>query len=117
MMFVAAIAAATERVWISTPYLVLDDALMVALSMAKAKGVDVRLLIPSMADQWAVYLAGFYYERELEQLGIPVFRYQDAFLHQKCVLVDDSLVLLGSTHFDNRSLYLNFEWMLASSFV
>ncbi len=113
MMFVAAIAAATERVWISTPYLVPDDALMVALVMAKARGVDVRVLIPSIADEWAVYLAGFYYERELAQLDIPVFRYQDAFLHQKCVLVDDSLVMLGSTNFDNRSLYLNFELMLA----
>jgi cardiolipin synthase len=113
MMFVAAISSATERVWISTPYLVPDDALIVALSMAKARGVDVRLLIPSMADEWAVYLAGFYYERELAQLDIPVFRYQDAFMHQKCVLVDDSLVLIGSTNFDNRSLYLNFELMLA----
>ena len=113
MMFVAAIASATERVWISTPYLVPDDALMVALTMAKARGVDVRFLIPSMADQWAVYLAGFYYERELAQLDIPVFRYQDAFMHQKCLLVDDSLVLIGSTNFDNRSLYLNFELMLA----
>ena len=113
MMFVAAIASATERVWISTPYLVPDDALMVALSMARARGVDVRLLIPSKADEWAVYLAGFYYERELAQLDIPVFRYRDAFMHQKCVLVDGSLVLLGSTNFDNRSLYLNFELMLA----
>jgi len=113
MMFVAAIASATERVWISTPYLVPDEALMVALSMAKARGIDVRLLIPSKADEWAVYLAGFYYERELALLNIPVFRYQDAFMHQKCVLVDDSLVLLGSTNFDNRSLYLNFELMLA----
>ncbi len=115
MMFVAAIASATQRVWISTPYLVPDDALLVALSMAKARGVGVRFLIPSMGDEWAVYLAGFYYERELAERDIPVFRYQDAFLHQKCVLVDDALVLLGSTNFDNRSLHLNFELMLAIS--
>jgi cardiolipin synthase len=113
MMFVAAITAATERLWISTPYLIPNDALKVALAMARARGVDVRFLIPSTSDEWAVYLAGFYYERELRELDIPVFRYEAAFMHQKCVLVDDSLVLLGSTNFDNRSLHLNFELMLA----
>ncbi|TWU22266.1 putative cardiolipin synthase YwiE [Novipirellula galeiformis] len=113
MMFAAVAGAARERLWISTPYLVPDDALMVALSMARARGVDVRLLIPSVADQWAVYMAGYHYEQELAELGIPVYRYQGGVLHQKCVLVDDELVLIGSTNFDNRSLHLNFELMVA----
>ena len=34
-------------------------------------------------------------------------------MHQKCVLVDNDLALIGSTNFDNRSLYLNFELMVA----
>ncbi|QDS94133.1 putative cardiolipin synthase YwiE [Roseimaritima multifibrata] len=113
MMFSAAIGAAKERLWISTPYLVPDDAMIVALAMAKARGVDVRLLIPSVADLWAVYLAGFYYERKLAEIGVPVFRFTNGMLHQKCVLVDDSLTLIGSTNFDNRSLHLNFEVMVA----
>ncbi|TWU36589.1 putative cardiolipin synthase YwiE [Novipirellula aureliae] len=113
MMFVAAINEAKMRAWISTPYLVPDDSLMVALAMAKARGVDVRFLIPSMADQWAVHLAGFYYEQELREFDIPVYRYNEGMMHQKCVLVDDNLVLIGSTNFDNRSLYLNFELMVA----
>jgi len=113
MMFVAAINEAKKRVWISTPYLVPDDSLMVALAMAKARGVDVRLLIPSIPDQWAVHLAGFYYEQEFGELDIPVYRYDKGMMHQKCMLVDESLVLIGSTNFDNRSLYLNFELMVA----
>jgi len=48
-----------------------------------------------------------------EANGIPVYRYLNGFLHQKCVLVDDDLVLIGSTNLDNRSLHLNFELMLA----
>ena len=109
-----AAAAARKRIWISTPYLVPDEPSQVALHMAKARGVDVRLLIPAEADHWGVYLAGFYYEEILAEAGIPVYRYGDGFMHQKCVLIDDDLVLIGSTNLDNRSLYLNFELMLAS---
>ncbi len=117
MMFAAAAMAARNRLWISTPYLVPDDGILVALSMARARGVDVRILIPSVADQWAVFLAGFYYERELANLDVPVYRYLNGVLHQKCVLVDDDLVLIGSTNLDNRSLHLNFELMVASDDV
>ncbi|WP_302119619.1 cardiolipin synthase [Allorhodopirellula heiligendammensis] len=113
MMFAAAAGAAQDRLWISTPYLVPDETTLNALSMACARGVDVRILLPNDADQWLVYLAGFHFESELESLGVAAFRYTDGFMHQKCVLVDDKLVLIGSTNLDNRSLYLNFEIMLA----
>ncbi len=112
MMFAAAASAAVNRLWISTPYLVPDEAVIVALHMAKARGVDVRMLIPDKADHFAVYLAGFYYEQELAEASIPVYRYNAGFLHQKCVLVDDNFALIGSTNLDNRSLHLNFELMI-----
>lgn len=113
MMFAAAFGAAQTRLWISTPYLVPDEASMVALHMAKSRGVDVRVLIPTEADHWGVYLAGFHYEQELAEADIPVYRYNAGFMHQKCVLVDDTLALVGSTNLDNRSLFLNFELMIA----
>lgn len=113
MMFAAAAQAAKERLWISTPYLVPDNAVVVALHMAKARGVDVRILIPAKADHYPVYLAGFFYEQELGEADIPVYRYQTGFLHQKCLLVDDRLAMVGSTNLDNRSLHLNFELMVA----
>jgi len=113
MMFAAAIHSARSRLWISTPYLIPDESVMVALAMAKARGVDVRLLIPSVPDEWPVFLAGYHYEQQLAELSIPVFRYHVGMLHQKSVLVDDSLALIGSTNLDNRSLYLNFELMIA----
>ncbi len=115
MMFADVASTAQQRLWISTPYLVPDDACMTALSMARARGVDVRLLIPSQPDQWVVYLAGFYYEQQLEAIGVAVYRYQPGFLHQKCVLADDQIVLIGSTNLDNRSLHLNFELMVAAN--
>ncbi|SFQ13869.1 cardiolipin synthase [Nitrosomonas cryotolerans] len=114
MMFATIAGCARKRLWISSPYLVPDDSCMTALSMAQARGIDVRILIPEKADSWLVFLAGFYYEQQLESLGIPVYRYcSEGFMHQKCVLADDNLVLIGSTNLDNRSLHLNFELMLA----
>jgi cardiolipin synthase len=113
MMFCAVAAAAKHRLWICTPYLVPDESTLTALHMAKSRGVHVRILIPYQADPWAADLAAFHYEWELYEAGIPVYRYQPAFMHQKCVLVDDTLALVGSTNLDNRSLYLNFELMMA----
>lgn len=112
ILFMAAASTATKRFWISTPYLIPDDATMTALSLARARGIDVRVLIPSQADFWLVYLASFYYEAELAELDIPVYRYRDGFLHQKCILVDDRFAMIGSINLDQRSLHLNFEVML-----
>jgi len=86
---------------------------MMSLSMARARSVDVRILVPEKSDSWFLNLASFHYEKLLESQGIPVLRYGAGFLHQKLVLVDHSLVLIGSTNLDNRSLYLNFELMAA----
>lgn len=113
MMFAAVAAAAKNRLWISTPYLVPDEPCVVALHMARARGVDVRILIPNQADHWGVYLAGFHYAHQLSEAKIGVYRYNSGFMHQKCILVDDELALIGSTNLDNRSLYLNFELMIA----
>ena len=113
MMFSAAIGAATKRLWISSPYLIPDDALLVSLAMAKTRGVDLRILIPAQADHWGAYLASYYYEREFAEIGVPVYRFKGGVLHQKCLLIDDDVVLIGSANLDNRSLHLNFELMVA----
>ena len=115
MMYCSLANSAKSRLWICTPYLVPDEASIVALHMAKARGVDVRLLIPDRADHLLVYLAGFHYENEFTAASIPVYRYHTGFMHQKCVLVDDQLAMIGSTNLDNRSLHLNFEIMLGIS--
>ncbi|MAI73844.1 MAG: cardiolipin synthase [Rhodopirellula sp.] len=115
MMYCSLANSAKSRLWISTPYLVPDEASIVALHMAKARGVDVRLLIPDRADHLLVYLAGFHYENEFTEASIPVYRYHSGFMHQKCILVDDQLAMIGSTNLDNRSLHLNFEIMIGLS--
>lgn len=112
LFFVEAIHAATERVWITSPYFVPDEAVFAALRLAVLRGVDVRLLLPSRPDHRIVYAASSLYAFEAVRAGVRVFRYQPGFLHQKVVLIDGEISAIGSANLDNRSFRLNFEVML-----
>ncbi|KWO48195.1 cardiolipin synthase [Burkholderia territorii] len=112
LFFVEAINAAHERVWITTPYLVPDEAVIAALKLAVMRGVDVRILIPSRRDHYVVFEASKLYARDLVDAGVKVFRYRPGFLHQKVVLIDRVAAAIGSANLDNRSFRLNFEIMV-----
>lgn len=115
MMFCQMAAVARQRLWIATPYFVPDDAVSVALQTAARRGVDVKILVPRNGDHWLTHMAGHFYEAEHTRLGMHLLRYQQGFMHQKAILVDDQIAAIGSTNLDNRSLHLNFEIMVASS--
>ncbi|KVX22062.1 cardiolipin synthase [Burkholderia ubonensis] len=112
LFFVETINAARERIWITTPYLVPDEAVIAALKLAVMRGVDVRILIPSRRDHVVVFEASKLYARDLADAGVKVFRYRPGFLHQKVVLIDRSAAAIGSANLDNRSFRLNFEIMV-----
>lgn len=109
LLFVEAIQAARERVWLSSPYFVPDEAVSAALRLAVLRGVDVRILLPARPDHRVVYAASSLYAFEALRAGVRIFRYQPGFLHQKALLIDQSACLLGSANLDNRSFRLNFE--------
>ncbi|HSN57412.1 MAG TPA: cardiolipin synthase [Candidatus Sulfomarinibacteraceae bacterium] len=109
LMFVHAINSAQDRIWIASPYFVPDRPVITALQLAGLRGVDVRVLIPDMPDHLSVYLAAFSYLDESTSTGVDFYRYQDGFLHQKVMLIDDSVATVGTANFDNRSFRLNFE--------
>lgn len=112
LFFLEAIQAARQRIWITSPYFVPDEAIDAALRLAVLRGVDVRLLLPARPDHRVVYAASSLYAFAAVAAGVQVYRYQPGFLHQKVVLVDDHLAAIGSANLDNRSLRLNFEVML-----
>ena len=112
LFFVEAIHAAMERVWITTPYFIPDEAVFAALRLAVLRGVDVRILLPSRADHRIVYAASSLYAFEAVRAGVRLFRYQPGFMHQKVVLIDSEISAIGSANMDNRSFRLNFEVML-----
>lgn len=109
LMFVNALNAARERIWITAPYFVPDEAVLKALELAAFRGVDVRIIIPGQSDNKLALYAGYYYVRFLRDLDIRFYKYKSGFLHQKVGLVDHSSAWVGTANFDNRSFRLNFE--------
>lgn len=112
LFFVEAINAAKTRIWITTPYLIPDEAVFSALRLAVMRGVDVRILIPSRRDHYVVFQASKLYAYDLVRAGVRIFRYRPGFLHEKVVLIDDVAAAIGSANLDNRSFRLNFEIMV-----
>jgi len=108
-LLLALINGAQKRLWISSPYFVPDETLYDALQLAAMRGVDVRILLPAVADHLLIYLSAFSYLESGERAGVKFYRYTSGFLHQKVWLVDDDLAAVGTTNLDNRSMRLNFE--------
>lgn len=98
-----------SRKLIASPYFVPDDAVMKALQLAAARGVDVRILLPAKADNIIVQLASYSYILQCVSSGISLFRFSPGFLHQKVLLVDDHWSCVGTANMDNRSFRSNFE--------
>lgn len=109
LMFVSALHSARERIWLSAPYFVPDEAVMKALQLAALRGVDVRVITTGKGDSLAVFLAAFHYIDQLHDLGIKFYAYKPGFLHEKVALVDHDVSTVGTANFDNRSFRLNFE--------
>ena len=109
LSFVALINSASERLWIANPYYVPPESLMDAILLARLRGVDVRILLPSYSDSQSVLLASRVYQKTLLKHGIRVYKYTKGFLHQKVMVVDHDFGVVGSVNFDYRSMFINFE--------
>ncbi|USI72952.1 cardiolipin synthase [Sphingomonas morindae] len=103
------IHAARRRAIIVTPYLVPDDDLIGALRTARARGVEIDLIVSAVVDQWLVHLAQCSYYDEILSAGVRIHRYRDRLLHAKSVAIDDALGIVGSSNVDLRSFQLNEE--------
>jgi len=105
----AAINLAEKQIWIGTPYFVPDAPVLMALSTAALRGVDVRLLLPGRSDHALVLYAGRSFQDELLEAGVRIFELDDIFLHAKTMAVDGEFSTVGSANMDQRSFCLNFE--------
>ena len=109
LFFTQALNLARQRIWIATPYFIPDEATMVALRLALLKGLDARIITPALNDNWFVRHASNVFLRELSKMGARIYFYDKGFMHQKVMLIDDRLGMVGTVNFDNRSFRLNFE--------
>ncbi len=100
---------AQDYVYINTPYLIVDDSMVSALSLAAKRGVDVRIITPHRWDKWLVHMTTRSYYRDLVRAGVRIYEYESGFMHAKTFVCDDRVATVGTTNLDFRSLYLHFE--------
>ncbi|MDQ3030829.1 MAG: cardiolipin synthase [Myxococcota bacterium] len=108
-LFFASIASAHQRVRVTTPYFVPDEAIVSALVTAAMRGVAVELIVPAAGDSLLVDLAARSYFPELLVAGVKIYEYLPRFIHAKTIVIDGDLSIVGSANIDNRSFRLNFE--------
>ena len=111
-LLVSAAFRARRRISLASPYFVPDGALTMALALAARRGVVVDLLLPARSNHPLSDFARSRALRVLSAAGVRVWL-TTQMLHAKLVVVDDSLALAGSANLDSRSLFLNYELMLA----
>jgi cardiolipin synthase len=103
------ISKAKRYVYINTPYLIIDNVMLSALSSAAKSGVDVRIVTPHIADKWFVHAVTRDFYKVLIESGVKIFEYTPGFMHAKSFVVDDEYGVVGSINLDYRSLFLHFE--------
>ncbi len=105
---------AKDYVYITTPYLILDNEMRSALILASTSGVDVRVITPHVADKWFVHAVTRANYKDLVKHGVKIYEYTPGFIHAKNFVSDDNVAVVGTINLDFRSLYLHFEcaaWM------
>jgi len=105
----AAVAAAKCRIYITTPYFIPDPGVLLGLKTAALSGVDVRIIVPCVADSRLVLNASLSYVDELLSCGVHFYRYRKGFVHAKVLIVDKLLASVGTANMDMRSFFSNFE--------
>lgn len=108
-LYLDIIYQARKYVYIMTPYLVLDDDMVTALSFAAKRGVDTVILMPHIPDKKYAFMLAHSYYPELIEAGVKIYEYLPGFVHSKTFVSDDEKAVVGSINMDFRSQYLNFE--------
>lgn len=101
--------SARDYLYINSPYLIVDEAMLSALILAAKSGVDVRICTPQRWDKRLVHMTTRSYYRTLIKAGVHIYEYRNGFVHSKTFVSDDRIATVGTTNLDFRSLYLHFE--------
>jgi cardiolipin synthase A/B len=110
LMYLLAITAAERSILLSISYFVPDQLAIDALVAARKRGVKVTIITPGPhVDTETVRSASKALWGDLLRAGVEFYEYQPTMYHCKVLIVDEFLVSVGSTNFDNRSFRLNDE--------
>lgn len=109
-LFLTLVTSAREKVIITSPYFVPDEAMMYAITSACFRGLDVQLFVSEIGDQGSVWRAQRSYYSDLLRAGVKIWMYPAPFiLHSKHLSIDDDVAVIGSSNMDIRSFSLNAE--------
>jgi cardiolipin synthase len=111
---------ATDYIYITAPYLIIDNEMVTALCNAAKSGVDVRIITPHIPDKKIVYMVTCSFYPQLVESGVKIYEFTPGFIHSKNIIVDDVYGIVGSINLDYRSLYLHYEcgvWMYQSDCI
>ena len=106
--YIKMIDNAKKSVYIQTPYLMPDQAVITSLQNAAAAGVEVNIMLPGIPDKRIVYMVTYSYIQTMLDYGINIYIY-DGFLHSKMIVIDDEIATIGTTNLDMRSFSMHFE--------
>ncbi|KAA8674762.1 cardiolipin synthase [Clostridium sp. HV4-5-A1G] len=108
-VYLSIIDSAKNYIYITTPYLVIGYEMILALSLAAKRGVDVRIITPSIPDKKTIQvLTRSHYDKLLDS-GVKIYEYTPGFIHGKTLISDGECAVVGTINMDYRSLYLHFE--------
>ncbi|WFR59875.1 cardiolipin synthase [Anaerocolumna sp. AGMB13025] len=104
---------AKKYVYITTPYLIIEDDMKQALITAVKSGIDVRIITPYIPDKKNVKRLTNYNYGQLLEAGVKIYEYKPGFIHAKTIINEDCGIV-GTINMDYRSFYLHYEcglWM------
>jgi cardiolipin synthase len=109
-LYYLAMASARRSILIANPYFVPDLVAIDALRRARARGVDVKIVVSGIRnDNWLARRNSIRLFGPLLVAGVEIYEYNRTMLHQKTMVVDEAWGTIGTTNFDNRSFAFNEE--------
>ncbi|MBQ8835988.1 MAG: cardiolipin synthase [Clostridia bacterium] len=106
--------SATRYMYMTTPYLIIDNGLCTSIENAAMRGVDVKIIVPHIPDKKLVFGMTRSFYKRLMDAGVEIYEYEPGFIHAKSYLCDDEYAMVGTINLDYRSLVHHFEngvWM------
>ncbi len=120
IMYEQMVSNASDYVYITSPYLILDYNMINELVIAAKSGIDVRIIVPGIPDKKIVYVLTKSFYKPLLKAGVRIFEYTPGFIHSKQFVSDDKTAIIGTINLDYRSLTHHIEnavWLVEDKAV
>lgn len=118
-IYMQMMAGAQKYLYITTPYLIIEENMINELLIAASSGIDVRIITPYIPDKKTIKLLTNYNYGRLLEGGVKIYEYKPGFIHAKTI-TNETSAIVGSINMDYRSFYLHYEcgaWMCDKKIV